>query len=182
MYQHEWENPSEYKGLKQLPSTKCTQKLTTALLESFYLSVWPGSEVIKLFSYSTQLSMKFQLLIKTKIPTKKEVSCFKSLRCCIYHAYKRENANNCWHFYIYEQDKFCAQLSMKKSFITSGPDQSSFAAYQSQIANDPLRTALLIHTQHWPLLFVYSFFSLSHDLLNKISIIMTCCNVQISFQ
>ena len=38
---------------------------------------------MKLFSYSTQLSTKFQLLIKTKIPTKKEVSCFKSLRCCI---------------------------------------------------------------------------------------------------
>ena len=53
-------------------------------------SVFPyrsGPEVIKLFSCSTQLSTKFQLLIKTKIPTKKEVSCFKSLRCCIfYHA------------------------------------------------------------------------------------------------
>ena len=30
-------------------------------------------EVIKLFSFSTQLSTKFQLLIKTKIPTNKEV-------------------------------------------------------------------------------------------------------------
>ena len=29
----------------------------------------PGPEVIKLFSCSTQLSTKFQLLIKTKIPT-----------------------------------------------------------------------------------------------------------------
>ena len=28
------------------------------------------------------MSMKFQLLIKTKIPTNEEVSCFKSLRCC----------------------------------------------------------------------------------------------------
>ena len=36
---------------------------------------------------STQLSMKFQLLIKTKIPSNKEVSCFESFRCCIYHAY-----------------------------------------------------------------------------------------------
>ena len=33
------------------------------------------------------------------------VSCLKSLRCGIYHA------NNCWHFNIYEQDKFHAQLS-----------------------------------------------------------------------
>ena len=45
-----------------------------------------GPKVIKLFSCSTQLSMKFQLLIKTKIQTNEEVSCFKSLRCCIYHA------------------------------------------------------------------------------------------------
>ena len=45
-------------------------------------------EVIKLFSFSTELSTKFQLLIKTKILTNKEASCFKSLRCCIYHANK----------------------------------------------------------------------------------------------
>ena len=36
--------------------------------------------------------------------TEHEISCFKSLRCCIYHA-------NCWHFNIYEQDQFHAQLS-----------------------------------------------------------------------
>ena len=50
--------------------------------------VWPGPEVIKLFSCSTQLSMNFQLLIKTEIPKSKEVSCFKYLSCCIYHANK----------------------------------------------------------------------------------------------
>ena len=48
----------------------------------------PGPEVIKLYSCSTQLSTKFQLLIKTKIPTNEKVSCFKSLRSCIYHAHK----------------------------------------------------------------------------------------------
>ena len=47
-----------------------------------------GHEVIKLFSCSTQLSTKFQLLIKTEIPTNEDISCFKSLRCCIYHANK----------------------------------------------------------------------------------------------
>ena len=47
-----------------------------------------GPEVIKLFSCSTQLSTKFQLLIKTDLPTNEEVSCFKSLRYCIYHAHK----------------------------------------------------------------------------------------------
>ena len=50
--------------------------------------VGPGREVIKLFACSTQLSTKFQPLIKTKIPSNKDVSSFKSLRCCIYHAYK----------------------------------------------------------------------------------------------
>ena len=59
----------------------------------------------KTFSCSARLSTKFQLLIKTKIPTNKEVYCFKTLRCCIWHA------NNCWHFDIYEQDEFRAQLS-----------------------------------------------------------------------
>ena len=48
----------------------------------------PYPEVIKLFSCSTQLSTKFQLLIQTKILTNKEVSCFKALRICIYHANK----------------------------------------------------------------------------------------------
>ena len=52
--------------------------------------VKPCLEVIKLFSCSTQLSKKFQLLINTKIPTNQEVSCFtgRSLRCCIYNANK----------------------------------------------------------------------------------------------
>ena len=45
----------------------------------------PGPEAIKLCSCSTQPSTKFQLLIKPKIPTNEEVSCFKSLRGCIYH-------------------------------------------------------------------------------------------------
>ena len=40
----------------------------------------------KFCSCSTQLSMKFQLLIKTKIQTNEEVSCSKTLRCCIYQA------------------------------------------------------------------------------------------------
>ena len=52
------------------------------------VEIEPGREDINLFSCSTQLSTNFQLLIKTKIPTNKEVSCFKSLRCCIYNANK----------------------------------------------------------------------------------------------
>ena len=48
--------------------------------------VRPGLEVIKLFSCLTQLSMKIQLLIKTKIPSNEVVSCLRSLGFCIYHA------------------------------------------------------------------------------------------------
>ena len=36
----------------------------------------PGPKVIKLFSYSTQLSTKFQLLIKAKEPINKDVYLF----------------------------------------------------------------------------------------------------------
>ena len=43
-------------------------------------------EIIKLFSCSTQLGTKFELLIKTKIRTNEEVACSKALSCCIYHA------------------------------------------------------------------------------------------------
>ena len=73
------------------------------------LSIWP--KVMKFFLCYTQLTTKFHPLIKTKIPTNEEVSCFKSLRCCIYHANKCKSTIDCWHFNIYEQDKFRAQLS-----------------------------------------------------------------------
>ena len=78
---------------------------------SLVSSLNAGLEVIKLYSCATQLSTKFQLLIKTKIPSNKEVSCFKSPRCCMYFANECQNANNCWHFNIYEQDSVLAQLS-----------------------------------------------------------------------
>ena len=66
----------------------------------------PGPEVIKLFSCSTQLSTKFQLIIKTKIPTNEEVSCFKFLRCCIIMLMSVKMPT-----IVNEQDKFRAQLS-----------------------------------------------------------------------
>ena len=40
----------------------------------------------------------------------KYISCFKTLRCCIHPAY------NCWHFNIYEQDKFHAQFHDQLSY------------------------------------------------------------------
>ena len=44
------------------------------------------TEVIKLFSYSTQLSMKFQLHIKTKMLKNKDFSCLQTVQWCIFHA------------------------------------------------------------------------------------------------
>ena len=67
------------------------------------INVKSGPEVIKEISYSTQLSTKFHLLIKTRIPTHEEVSCLKSLRCCNYTMPINVN--------IYEPDKCFAQLS-----------------------------------------------------------------------
>ena len=40
---------------------------------------FPGTKVIKLFSCSTQLSTKFQLLIKTKMLKNKDFVCFQTL-------------------------------------------------------------------------------------------------------
>ena len=48
----------------------------------------PSTEVIKLFSCSTYLSMKFQMLIKGKMMKNNDLSCFKTLRYCIYPANK----------------------------------------------------------------------------------------------
>ena len=82
------------KGLYQVHST--LKKFISASSDSHFLIMEAkGSkkktcrgEDIKLFSCLSQLRIKFQLLIKTKIPTTKEVSCFKSLIWCIYHANK----------------------------------------------------------------------------------------------
>ena len=54
------------------------------LLDKFSLS---GPKVIEHFSCSTQLSNKFQLLIKNKM-LKEYFSCSTTLRCRIYHANK----------------------------------------------------------------------------------------------
>ena len=54
--------------------------------------------IIKLFS--SQLSKKFQLFIKYR-----QIKKFHAL------SFSDVVFINCWHFNIYEQDKFCAQLS-----------------------------------------------------------------------
>ena len=47
--------------------SKRIEGLTTALSKQSFEPLGPGPEVIKLFSCSTQLSMKFQLLINVEI-------------------------------------------------------------------------------------------------------------------
>ena len=60
--------------------------------------------------HTTQLSMKFQPLLKTKM-LKIKISGFQILKYCICHADKFENAITSKHFNINEHDKFQALLS-----------------------------------------------------------------------
>ena len=55
--------------------------MTANMYQNLYTCIIQLSspKVIKLLSCSTQLSMKFQLLIKTEIPTNEEVYCFSSI-------------------------------------------------------------------------------------------------------
>ena len=97
-------------------------QLNTPLLPD-NVTVRSGPEVIKLCSCSTQLSTKkFQPYKNTKIPTNKEVSCFKSPRCCIYHA------NNVKMPTVVDILTFMSRIHFvlsgvehEKSFITSRP-------------------------------------------------------------
>ena len=62
---------------------KANQKLTGRELIIYNLVIaecWtPGAEVIKLFSYSTQLSTKFIQLINVKMPTNVSILTFISM-------------------------------------------------------------------------------------------------------
>ena len=66
---------------------------------------YPGLHVIKLFSSSAQLSMKFQLLINVEISGKFN---FSTQQLVIYPAHQLViyPTHKCWHFDINGQDKF----------------------------------------------------------------------------
>ena len=81
-------NANRKKTTTIVPAHECAKASFKPLTPMLTYPARPGPEVIKMLSCSTQLSTKFQLLIKTKIPTNEEVSCFKYLRCCIYQANK----------------------------------------------------------------------------------------------
>ena len=78
-----------------------------ANIENTSFKIASGPEVIKLFSCTTQLSMKFVLLINVKMPT--FVFIFRINNWLWY--FKPENSIDFGYFYIYEQFKFHAQLS-----------------------------------------------------------------------
>ena len=80
-------------------------------------SIDPGPKVIKLFSCSTQLSIKFSLLINLKLLIIANSFLLIIVEHEKFSANKYENANYCWHFQIYLlAGKFScsAELSMKK--------------------------------------------------------------------
>ena len=52
--------------------------------------------------------MNCAFIKRNKMLKIKDFSCFKTFRCCIYHANKCLNANSCWHFNNYEHDKVYA--------------------------------------------------------------------------
>ena len=54
---------------------------------------------------------KSKLLINIEIASINGYFQFNSSKLFFYPAYKCLNANNCWHFNTYEQDKFHAKLS-----------------------------------------------------------------------
>ena len=75
------------------------------------IQIRPGPVVIKLFSYSTQLSTKFILLINIKMPTIVGILTFISMINKTAERLKARNFFLCWYFSFYEQLKFHAQLS-----------------------------------------------------------------------
>ena len=50
--------------------------------------------------------MKFELLINVEIVKISGKFGLKTKKLVIHPAHKCYNVNNCWHFNIYEQDKF----------------------------------------------------------------------------
>ena len=80
-------------------------------MNSCFISSRPGPKVIKLFSYSTQLSTKFIMLINVKITTIFGILTFISMINTLSERYTARNVLICQYFSFYEQLKFRAQLS-----------------------------------------------------------------------
>ena len=99
--------------IKQIPSDILLINLTSMQLHFgvFCLVSIPGPAVIKLFSCSTQLSMKFFLLINVKMPTVVGISTFVNGKNSIQGLSEPKTSRISRYFYTYEHFKFHAQLS-----------------------------------------------------------------------
>ena len=86
----------------------CNRTFTCKNVEVTVLYWMTGPEVIKLFSCLTE--HEILNAHKDKISRNSAFWAQTSLEC-YFPAHKCYNANNCWHFNIYEQEKFHAQLS-----------------------------------------------------------------------
>ena len=75
--------------------------MRTSRPRSGFAFMQSGPEVIKLFSCSTQLSMKSVLLINHKLIIIKNSFLLNIAEHENFSANKYENANYCWHFHIY---------------------------------------------------------------------------------
>ena len=85
----------------------------------------PGPEILKLFSYLTQLSMKFFLLIYIKMPTIVGILIFISRKNFMLNSAVQEKKFKLIVFtnvIFYRQNKFHSQLSWAwKKFYNLGP-------------------------------------------------------------
>ena len=79
--------------------------------ENSFITSEPGPEVIKLFSCSTQLSMKFFLFINVKMPTIVGILTFISWKNSILGLSEPNKSQISRYFYTYVHLKFHAQLS-----------------------------------------------------------------------
>ena len=92
--------------------------LYTLKVKPLVTLVKTGPEVIKHFSYSTQLSMKFQMLISIKKYQEIELSLGPDkLRMLFFLLINVKMPTTVgiltnWHFNIYEKENFYAQLSL----------------------------------------------------------------------
>ena len=80
-----------------------------------------GPRVLKIFACSTQLSMEFILLINVKMPTIVGILAFISILNTTSERLKTRNFLICLYLNVYEQLKFCAQMSWAwKKFYNLG--------------------------------------------------------------
>ena len=86
-----------------------------------------GPEVIKLFSCSTRLSMKFFLPINVRMPTTVGILTFMNRKNSILGLSEPEKSWISWYFHTYEKLKFYAQLSWAwKKFYNLGSWSSQY--------------------------------------------------------